>query len=156
MHYVSSAVGADPIIVEGYFPAPPSAVYRAWTEPEIVMKWFGPTPGILRSADIDLRVGGAWRFVMRDDGEQVMGFEGTYRIIDPNARLVFSWSKFTHRPAQHSEVTDISEVDITLSAKGSGTDVRIVHAAIDDVDLRTGFTGGWEHGMANLYDMLAG
>ena len=155
MRYVTSALGADPIVVEGYFPAPPSSVYRAWTDPDIVLKWFGPKPGILRSASIDLRVGGAWRFVMRDDGEVTMGFEGTYRLIMPNTRLVFSWAKFTHHAAGQSDITDVSQVDITLSGKGAGTQVRIVHSAIDDPDTRTGFTGGWDHGMANLHDMLA-
>lgn len=153
MQFVKTEPGADPIVVEAYIAAPPEAVYGAWTDPEIVMKWFGPKPGTLLSADIDLRVGGAWRFVMHEDGVESMGFEGDYLTIEPNRRLVLNWSKFTKSSGQNA-ATPMSRVDIVLSPNGSGTDIRIVHSAIDDENMRRGFTGGWEHGIANLCDLF--
>lgn len=152
--FVKTELGSDPIIVEGYFAASPKAVFRAWTDPEIVMKWFGPQPRSLLSADIDLQVGGVWRFVMRNDDEETMGFEGEYLVIDPGRRLVMNWSKFFAASSGPNDAPSVSQVDITLSAKGVGTDIRIVHSAIADKGTRIGFTGGWEHGIKNLRDIF--
>lgn len=66
------------------FAAPPDAVFAAHTVPELLKRWYGA----LVSAEIDLRVGGAWRFVSkRPDGREIGQF-GVYREIEPNARLV--------------------------------------------------------------------
>lgn len=152
--FVQSEPGSDPILVQGYFSAPPEAVYRAWTVPDLVMKWFGPTPRCLLAAEIDLRVGGNWRFVMRDDEQACMGFEGEYLAIEPDRRLLISWMKFERDASGQTQRTEASQVEILLSAKGRGTDIQIIHSAIKDDATRLGFTGGWEHGMANLRDML--
>lgn len=152
--FVKSALGADPIIVEGFLAASTKTVFRAWTDPEIVMKWFGPRPHSLLSAKIDLRVGGVWRFVMRDDEQEIMGFEGEYLVIDPHRHLVMSWSKFIKVLSGPHEASSISKVDITLTEKGTGTDIRIVHSAIADPSTRIGFTDGWEHGIRNLRDSV--
>lgn len=152
--FVRTELGADPIIVEAYIAARPKTVFRAWTDPEIVMKWFGPRPCSLLSADINLQVGGTWRFVMSEDDDGSMGFEGEYLVIDNDRRLVMIWSKFTEPSSAPRESPPMSQVDITLSAKGVGTDIRIVHSAIEDKDTRIGFTSGWEHGIKNLRDMF--
>lgn len=152
--FIQSPLGADPIIVEGYLAATPKAVFRAWTNPEMVMKWFGPRPYSLISAKIDLRVGGVWRFVMRDDELETMGFEGEYLVVEPSCSLVMSWSKFIKVPTESYETPLVSQVDITLTAKGAGTDVRIAHSALQDRGTRIGFTDGWEHGMRNLRDAV--
>jgi uncharacterized protein YndB with AHSA1/START domain len=66
------------------FAAAPEYVYAAHTVPELLKRWYGA----LVSAEIDLRVGGAWRFVsLRPDGREIGQF-GVYRAIEPNARLV--------------------------------------------------------------------
>lgn len=120
------------------------------------MKWFGPQPRSLLSADINLQVGGTWRFVMRKDDDGSMGFEGEYLVIDRDNRLVMKWSKFTEPSSGPREASPQSQVDITLSSKGAGTNIRIVHSAIADKDTRIGFTGGWEHGLENLRDLFEG
>ncbi len=154
MPFVKTELGADPIIVEGYLAASPQSVFRAWTDPVLLMRWFGPKPDSLLSADLDLRVGGAWRFVMRDDGTEQMGFEGKYLVVQPSSRLVLSWSKFDTGSTQ-SGLGQMSQVEIMLANKGSGTDIRIVHSAIEDDVMRTGFSSGWEHGMKNLHDLVS-
>lgn len=154
--FIKSELGADPIIIEGYLAVSPKVVFQAWTDPEIVMKWFGPRPHSLLSAKIDLRVGGIWRFVMRDDEKETMGFEGEYLVINPSRRLVMNWSKFIKTPSGPHDAPSVSQVDITLTAKGAGTDIRIVHSTISDREIRIGFTDGWEHGMRNLRDAVEG
>jgi uncharacterized protein YndB with AHSA1/START domain len=67
MEFVKSVPGDDPIVVEGYFAATPARVFEAWTDPDIVVKWFGRAPNSVLSAIIDLRPGGAWQFLLSKD-----------------------------------------------------------------------------------------
>ena len=63
-------------------------MWRAWTEPELVKRWWGGQRGEVTSAEIDLRVGGTWRYVMSAHGGFEVAFHGEYREIVPNERLV--------------------------------------------------------------------
>ncbi len=152
--FVKTKIGADPIIVEGYLPASPQSVFRAWTDPRLIVQWFGPKPNSLLSAEVDLRIGGAWKFLMKDNGVEKMGFEGKYLTISPSSHLILSWSKF-ETGSKQTRPSLMSQVEIVLSEMGSGTDIRIVHSAIEDEAMRTGFSTGWEHGMKNLQDFLS-
>lgn len=154
LQFVKTEIGADPIIVEGYFSASPEDVFRAWTDPDIVMKWFGAKPDTLHSAEIDLRPGGRWRFLESVDAENAVGFEGEYLAIEPGRRLVFTWSRFVVRDSGERDATPKSRVEIVLTPRGRGTDIRIVHSAIFDEPTRRGFAGGWEQGMMNLSVMF--
>jgi uncharacterized protein YndB with AHSA1/START domain len=73
------------------FNAPPHLVYKAWTTPELVMRYWAGKRGQMQSADIDLRVGGRWRYVMAagEEGFEV-AFNGEFREIVPNERLVYT------------------------------------------------------------------
>lgn len=150
VRFLTTALGADPVRVEGYFAATPDDVFDAWTNPERVMQWFGPTPNSLHAATIDLRVGGAWQFVKSSDADCSFGFEGTYLTIEPNARLVFTWSKYNEPTTGSRETSERSQVDIVFMPKGHGTQVTLVHSAVSDELMRKGFGGGWETGFANL------
>lgn len=68
--------------------APRHLVYRAWTTPELVKKWWPGRRGEMTVADMDFRVGGAWRYVMVAHGEFEVAFHGVYREIVPNERIV--------------------------------------------------------------------
>jgi uncharacterized protein YndB with AHSA1/START domain len=70
------------------FDAPRRLVYRAWTTPDLVRRWWSANRGEMTVADIDLRVGGAWRYAMIAHGEFEVGFHGEYREIVPNERIV--------------------------------------------------------------------
>jgi len=70
------------------FDAPKHLVYKAWTTPELVKRWWSADMGETTVAEIDLRVGGNWRYVMvTSDGFEV-GFHGEYREVVPNERIV--------------------------------------------------------------------
>src|SRR6476620_6234275 len=76
------------ILITREFDAPKHLVYRAWTTPELVKRWWHANRGEVTLAEIDLRVAGMWRYVSRaEDGFEV-GFHGEYREIVPNERLV--------------------------------------------------------------------
>jgi len=76
------------ILITREFDAPKHLVYRAWTTPELVKRWWHANRGEVTLAEIDLRVGGMWRYVSRSEDGFEVGFHGEYREIVPNERLV--------------------------------------------------------------------
>ena len=78
----------EQILITREFDAPPHLVYRAWTTPELVKRWWSGQRGDMTLAEIDLRVGGTWRYVMIAKGGHEVGFHGEYREIVPNERIV--------------------------------------------------------------------
>jgi uncharacterized protein YndB with AHSA1/START domain len=78
----------DQILITRKFDAPKHLVYKAWTTPELVMRWWSGHRGEMTIAEIDLRVGGAWRYVMIANGGYEVGFHGEFREIVPNERIV--------------------------------------------------------------------
>ena len=78
----------EQILITREFDAPKHLVYQAWTTPELVRRWWSGHRGQVRSAEIDLRVGGKWRYVMVADGGFEVGFHGEYREIVPDERIV--------------------------------------------------------------------
>jgi uncharacterized protein YndB with AHSA1/START domain len=76
------------ILITREFDAPRHLVYKAWTTPELVARWWNAKRGEVTVAEIDLRVGGAWRSVMVTEGGFEVAFHGEYREIVPNERIV--------------------------------------------------------------------
>ena len=78
----------EQILITREFAAPKHLVYEAFTTPEHVKRWWSANRGEVTVAEIDLRVGGKWRYVMVADGDIEVGFHGEYREIVPNERIV--------------------------------------------------------------------
>ena len=72
------------------FDAPRHLVYRAWTTPELIKRWWHAKRGQVTLAEVDLRVGGMWRWVMMSDGCSEVAFHGEYRELIPNERIVYT------------------------------------------------------------------
>lgn len=92
------------------FDAPRDLVYRAWTEPAHLKRWWGPTNFALPRCDLDLRAGGDFTFIMRDPGGNDYGFRGAYREVVPSERLVFVGTLDNEKPG-HEIVTTITFED---------------------------------------------
>src|SRR4051794_35505969 len=80
----------EQILITREFDAPRHLVYRAWTTPELVMRYWAGHRGRMQLADIDLRVGGAWRYVMTAERGFEVAFHGEFREVVPNERIVFT------------------------------------------------------------------
>ena len=78
----------EQILITREFDAPKHLVYKAWTTPELVKRWWSGHRGEMKIAEIDLRVGGAWRYVMVAEGGFEVAFHGEYREIVPDERIV--------------------------------------------------------------------
>ena len=73
--------------IERVYDAPRELVFRAYTDPTLIAKWWGPAYLTTTVEKMDVRPGGAWRYVQRDPDGNVYGFHGEYREVDPPARL---------------------------------------------------------------------
>jgi uncharacterized protein YndB with AHSA1/START domain len=78
------------LVIARKIAAPAMALYRCWTEPELLTRWFAPKPLTTEVLELDLRPGGAQRIVMRDPGGQEYPADGVYLEIAPGRRLVFT------------------------------------------------------------------
>jgi uncharacterized protein YndB with AHSA1/START domain len=78
----------EQILITRDFDAPKRLVYRAWTTPELVERWWSGRRGRVTSAEIDLRIGGRWRYVMVTNEGFEVAFHGEFREIVPDERLV--------------------------------------------------------------------
>ena len=128
-------------------PAPPSSLFRAWTEPDQLKAWFGPDMFQTTDATVDLRVGGAYRLVMRaPDGSELV-ITGRYEEIVPNRRLVYTWA-WGHAPAE------VMRVHVEFAPIGADTtDLRIHHSEIVDGQLGR-YASGWREGVNRLQGLL--
>jgi uncharacterized protein YndB with AHSA1/START domain len=84
--------------------APPEKIFRAWTEPEKITRWFGPGKVEVLHAEADARVGGRYRIVARSPNGEQHEVSGTYREVVPNEKLVFTWA-WRSTPERESRVT---------------------------------------------------
>src|SRR5919106_4082629 len=76
------------ILITREFDAPKHLVYKAYTTPDLIKRWWSGNQGEVTVADVDLRVGGTWRYVMvANDGSEV-AFHGQYRELVPNEQIV--------------------------------------------------------------------
>ena len=78
------------ILITREFDAPRHLVYKAWTTPELVRRWWSGRRGEMTVVEMDFRVGGAWRYVMIATGGHEVGFHGEYREIVPDERIVWT------------------------------------------------------------------
>ncbi|WBB70931.1 SRPBCC family protein [Micromonospora sp. WMMD812] len=83
-------VGDRELVLSRVFDAPADLVFAAFTRPELLVRWYGARGWRLVGCDVDLRVGGRWRFLSRGPGGDRMVQSGTYRRIEPPHRLVYT------------------------------------------------------------------
>jgi len=138
------------ILITREFDAPARLVYRAWTEPELVRRWWSGDRGEMTSAEIDLRVGGTWRFVMTANAGFEVAFHGQYRELVPAARVV-STEVFEGMP--DAEALDT----VTFTEADGRTTVRMLvqHSSQEhrDAHINSGMEEGMQESLAYLEEV---
>jgi uncharacterized protein YndB with AHSA1/START domain len=129
------------------FKAPRQLVYDAFSKPEILKRWFGPRGCSLVACDVDARVGGGFRFVLREPGGRELGMRGFYRELSPPERSVHSES-FDDFPGESLVTAVFTERDDKTTLI-----VTILYPSKKVRD--TVIKSGMEHGAAESYDKLA-
>jgi len=135
------------IVMTRVFDAPCRLVFDALTKPELLKRWFGPRGWSLVVCEADLKVGGAWRWVLRGPDGRDMGMRGVYQEITPPERLV-STESFDDYPGESLNTLILSEEDgkttFTIMVRYASQEIR-------DAVIKSGM----EHGAAECYDKLA-
>jgi uncharacterized protein YndB with AHSA1/START domain len=143
----------EQILITREFDAPKHLVYKAWTTPELVKRWWHAKRGEMTVAEIDLRVGGKWRYVMvADDGLEV-GFHGEYREIVPHERIV-STEIYEGLPAGVSEEEGGTLNTATFAETDGRTTLTILVQAPSKVARDAIIESGMEDGLQDALDLL--
>jgi uncharacterized protein YndB with AHSA1/START domain len=137
----------EQILITREFNAPKHLVYEAWTTPELLKRWWSAKRGEMTLAEVDLRVGGSWRYVMMTDDGVEVAFHGEYREIVPNERLV-STEVYEGMPdAEALDTVTFEEVDgrtlLTLLVQHRSKQHRDAH-----------INSGMEAGLQDALDLL--
>jgi uncharacterized protein YndB with AHSA1/START domain len=135
--------------LERTFQAPAQRVFDAWTSEEVMRRWFhGQHEWETTDAQVDLRIGGAVRVVMRDPEEDVeYGGGGVYTEIEPPNRLAFTWV-WDREPRE-------TLIEIEFVEADGATTVRFTHSALSDLESVRSHEGGWNNCFDNLERALA-
>jgi len=134
--------------IERTYQAPADAVFDAWTSEEVMRRWFhGEHAWQTPHAEVDLRLGGAVRVVMRDPDEEAdYGGGGHYTEIDPPNRLAFTWTW------DSDDRQTLIELDFEETA--GATKVTLTHSGLRDQESVLSHEGGWSNALDNLGDVF--
>jgi uncharacterized protein YndB with AHSA1/START domain len=134
--------------------ADPARVFRAWTDPEQLVEWACPEGLSVENAEVDLRVGGRYRIVMRAPDGAVHTAAGVYREIERPGRLVYTWTW----EGTVDEGMRIGETVVTVEFRGRGdgtSDVVLMHEGFPGAEARDNHEAGWTSCVNRLEMLLA-
>lgn len=140
------------ILITREFDAPARLIYKAYTTPELVKRWWHANRGTCTTADIDLRVGGKWRWVMVTDSGFEVAFHGEYRELVPGKRIVYTEVYEGAPLAEDGEEAAVNTV--TLTEKDGRTTVTTLCQTRTKAVRDTIIDSGMEGGMQDAYDLL--
>jgi uncharacterized protein YndB with AHSA1/START domain len=140
----------DEILITREFDAPRHLVYRAWTTPELVRRWWSGHRGEMTVVDIDLRVGGRWRYVMVASGGYEVAFHGEFREIVPNERIVNTEVFEMPGASDDDAVLDV----VTFGERDGGTTLELLVQCPNRVIRDAIIDSGMEVGMQEQMDVL--
>ncbi len=134
---MSQAAVASPssLVVSRIYPASQERVFKAWTDANQLGQWFAPSDDYTTQATVDLRVGHEYRIAITHKGGNVHSVVGTYHLIDPPRKLVYTW-RWEGGPSD-------TLVTIDFTPKGDSTEVTITHDRFLDVETRDKHNDGW-------------
>lgn len=124
--------------------APPDRVWTAWTDPQVLRRWYCPNPDMALEVEADVVVGGAYRV---DMGGGTYVAEGTYTVLEPPHLLEFTW-RWTTSDGPPTQV----RVELTPTDDG-GTHVLLVQRGLADAQDAAGHVEGWELSLGRLADL---
>jgi uncharacterized protein YndB with AHSA1/START domain len=138
------------ILITREFDAPKELVYKAWTTPELVRQWWSGERGEMTVCEIDLRVGGGWRYAMVANEGFEVAFHGEYRELVPNERMV-STEAFEGIP-DPDEHASLNTLTLTESDGRTTLTVLVEHPTQEgrDMHINSGMEGGMQEAMDRL------
>jgi uncharacterized protein YndB with AHSA1/START domain len=140
------------LVITRIFDAPRELVFKAWTEPQHLVRWMGPRGFKSTVLHSDLRAGGAYRIHMRGPEGDDHWTQGIFREIVEPERLVMvgSWADANGNPTSPETV-----LTITLEEDGGKTRLTLHQAIFESISARDGHRGGWNSSLDRLAEYLA-
>jgi uncharacterized protein YndB with AHSA1/START domain len=118
--------------------APVDRVFKAWTEPEQMTKWFGCAQTGSLKVEQDFRVGGEYRIELHIDDAKSVVMSGTFFEIDPNRKLVYSWNSTSTEYPAHDTIVRVDFID-----QGETTELILNHSKFNKPIAVEGHSMGW-------------
>lgn len=139
------------LVITRVFDAPRPLVFKAWTEPDRLVRWWGPQGFTTPSCTMDVRPGGAFRFCMRSPEGTDHWLRGVYREIVEPERLVLTWAweDAERKPGRETVLT------VTFAEQGAKTKLTLRQAVFESVTARDAHQRGWTGSLDRLAEYLA-
>jgi uncharacterized protein YndB with AHSA1/START domain len=138
--------GSVALVVRRTIKASASRVFDAWTQPDQLLRWWGPRPVTCSAAEMDVRVGGTYRIENQLPNGSVLWISGTFELVEPPHRLVYTWEIQRDGAASPER----SRVTVRFEPRDEGTEVIVVHESIASEALRVDHEQGWNGCLDNL------
>ncbi|MDH3713021.1 MAG: SRPBCC domain-containing protein [Gammaproteobacteria bacterium] len=132
-----------------YYPHPRERVFAAWTQPEQLVKWWGPESVHIAHWKFDVRVNGSWETTMRNQDGSEFFVSGKYLELTPPSRLAFSWA-WTNDGERGHETT----VTVEFNKKNNGTELTLTQELFETNDARDLHNEGWSSSLDCLAEHL--
>ena len=139
------------LVIERVFKAPPEQVFAAWTDPKILVGWWGPEGHHMPECAMDVREGGEWRTVMQNQSGETHTVSGVYREITPPKRLVMTWAWQQPDGSRGHETM----VELSFEPTPGGTRLRLVQRVFANVEQRDNHRMGWSSSLDKLDALVA-
>jgi uncharacterized protein YndB with AHSA1/START domain len=144
----------DQILITREFDAPRHLVYRAWTTPELVARWWTARRGSAKEMEIDLRVGGRWRYAMETFAGEEVAFHGEYREIVPEEKIV-STEVYEGVPGPPEQAEANATLNTATFAEEGGRTTVTILIQCPSPEVRDMIaTSGMEDGLQDALDLL--
>lgn len=125
------------LVVRRRIAASAAELFAAWTQPQRLMRWWGPSGAVCTGAEVDLCIGGRYRIANRFADGTVLWIKGVFEAIEPPVRLIYTWSLESHAgPAERVTVQFAEQAD-------GATEVIVTHERIPGAAAREGHERGW-------------
>jgi uncharacterized protein YndB with AHSA1/START domain len=137
------------LVLTRVFDSPPALMFKAWTEPEHLVRWWGPEGFTMPSCQIDLRPGGAYRYQMRSAEGTDHWLRGVFKEIDPPHRLVLTWA-WENVEGDMGSVGHETLLTVTFADYQGKTKLTMHQAEFESVSARDAHNKGWSSALERL------
>lgn len=139
-----------PVVLHRTFPASIGAVFDAWTDPEVMVRWFSPNPDHVLRYEGVVEPGRSWAVHMGS----LATVRGTYRVVEPPTRLEFTWA-WDHEPDLPPSLVRVQLEPGEGADGGAVTALTLIHGDLVDLVERAGHLDGWTRQLDRLSRVLA-